>query len=330
MALQDYYNTGDNDFRQFFGAIWNGQTFTASSNYSLNAIKILVYRVFTPDTITVSIRATSGNLPTGSDLATETFDGDGLTSDSAGEWKEVVFEPELELTSGVKYALIVRAVDASFRWRVDDSAPTYTGGTRVSSLDSGSSWDTTFADDFMFEIYGTAAPLTPPTKAENPAPTDTNASVTLDQATITWDDGGGADTYNVYYGTSSGDLSLVSAAQAGESFIVTDITDGSPFEYLSSRFWRIDSTNGDGTTTGDEWSFTTIRLKPPGKTYFYTITGQYYKLLVQSDGSLGDPPGMGVENTDYVFLAAGYEANFVATNRRLVAAAENRIWYEDI
>ena len=93
---------------------------------------------------------------------------------------------------------------------------------------------------------------------------------------------------------------------------------------------RIDSTNDAGTVTGDEWSFTTIRLDPPGQTYFYPTTGQYYRLLVQADGSYGDVPGVGVENTDYVYLAAGYEANFIRTNRKLVAAAENRLWVEDI
>ena len=169
-----------------------------------------------------------------------------------------------------------------------------------------------------------------PIKAENPSPSDANASVTLDQATITWDDGGNADTFDVYYGTSSGSLTRVSSAQAGTSFTVTGITDGAPYSYLSIRYWRIDSTNASGTTTGDEWSFTTIRFTPISVTYFYSTTGQYYRLLIQSDGSYGDPPGVGVENTDYVYLAAGYEANIIATNRKLVSAANNKIWIEDI
>ncbi|KKL18933.1 hypothetical protein LCGC14_2470590, partial [marine sediment metagenome] len=41
-------------------------------------------------------------------------------------------------------------------------------------------------------------------------------------------------------------------------------------------------------------------------------------MLVQADGSLGDPPGTGVENTDFVYLAAEYEANFISTTRKLV------------
>jgi len=170
-----------------------------------------------------------------------------------------------------------------------------------------------------------------PTKAKTPTPTNAATDVTLDQATLTWEDGGGADTYNVYYGDTSGDLSLVSSAQAETSFTVTGITLGSPYSYLTTRYWRIDSTNAAGTTTGDEWSFTTIRLSPPTVTYWYSTAGQYYQLLIQSDGTYGDHPADGgVENTDFVYLAAGYEPNFIKTTRKLAAIAENRFWYEDI
>lgn len=177
---------------------------------------------------------------------------------------------------------------------------------------------------------GIRATVGAPTKATTPAPSDAATDVTLDQATITWVDGGNADTFNVYYGDTSGNLTKVSDAQAGVSFTVTGITLGSPYAYIVTRYWRIDSTNTAGTTTGDEWSFTTIRIDPPTKTYIYHATGQRYYLLVQSDGSYGDPPGTGVENTDYVFLAAGYEFNAISTNRKLVSCANSKIWIEDI
>ena len=183
-------------------------------------------------------------------------------------------------------------------------------------------WDTT--GNLTVSIK---AVLEVPTKATTPSPTDANTSVTLDQATISWVDGGSSDTYNVYYGTTSGSLSLVSSAQAGLSYTVTGITNGSPYNYIVTRYWRIDSTNDAGTVTGDEWSFTTLRFTPPGVTYQHT-DGTYYRLLVQSDGSYGDIPGVGVENTDYVVVT--YEPNFIRTNRVLVAIAENRFWYENI
>ena len=170
-----------------------------------------------------------------------------------------------------------------------------------------------------------------PTKATTPAPADAATNVTLDQATLTWADGGDTDTYNIYYGTESGSLLLISSGVAlgSESFTVTGITDGSPYDYITTRYWRIDSVNDDGTTEGDEWSFTTIRLDPPSETYWYSTGGYYYRLLPQSDGTYGDPPPTGTENIDYEVLA-GYLPNFINTNRRLIAAARNSIYYEDI
>lgn len=167
---------------------------------------------------------------------------------------------------------------------------------------------------------------TTPAKAINPVPTDANISVTLDQASVAWEDGGGADTYNVYYGDTSGNLSLVSSAQEGLFFTVTGITLGSPYGYLITRYWRIDSTNDSGTTEGDEWSFTTLRLRPPGPTYQYG--GFYFQLLVNGDGDWGIPPPVGVEDTDYVVVT--YLPNFISTTRRLVGVADSKVWYEDI
>ena len=329
MALQESQTASNANNSITSSTFWVAQTWTTVSAYDITGVRLWLSRAgaFTDD-VTISIRATDGSdKPTGVDLATMTFDGSGLTTSSGGDGITRNFDTPYTLSSGVVYAFVVRHNGFSnLRYRRHSSAG-YSGGALHTSSDSGGTWGSASTQDWKFEIYGDA-PV--PTKANTPAPTNGNTSVTLDQATLGWVDGGGADTFNVYYGTVSGSLSLVSSAQAGTSFTVTGITDGSPYAYLSTRYWRIDSTNDAGTTTGDEWSFITIRLDPPGKTYFYTVTGQYYQLLVQGDGSYGDPPGVGVENTDYVYLAAGYEANFISTNRRLVAAAENRFWYEDI
>lgn len=166
-----------------------------------------------------------------------------------------------------------------------------------------------------------------PTKATNPTPTDAAADVTLDQETITWEDGGGADTYDVYYGESGGSLVKVSSEQAGTSFTISGITSGSPFDYIISRSWRIDSTNVQGTTTGDVWSFTTIRLNAPAPTYWYAAGPYFYQLLIDTNGNYGSPPPGGVENTDYVIVP---NPNLIVTPRRLVVAANSKIWYEDI
>lgn len=167
-------------------------------------------------------------------------------------------------------------------------------------------------------------------KATNPSPSDAATDVTLDQATVSWTAGDGATSHDVYYGDTSGDLALLESGIEDTEYTISGITDGSPFEYVVTRYWRIDEVNETGTTTGDEWSFTTIRFDPPSKTVWYSTGGYYYRLLPQSDGTYGDSPADGgVENTDYEILA-GYLPNFINTNRRLVAATRNSIYYEDI
>lgn len=134
-----------------------------------------------------------------------------------------------------------------------------------------------------------------PVKPTNPTPGDTSTSVTLDQQTITWEDGGAGDTaadsYNVYYGENAGSLSLLSEEQVGLSFSITGIDFGSPFAYAISRAWRVDAINEGGVATGDVWTFTTITFAPPS---------------AGSDGK-----------------------NIIRTVRRLLVAAANKIYYED-
>jgi hypothetical protein len=158
-----------------------------------------------------------------------------------------------------------------------------------------------------------------PEKAITPAPANAATDVTLDQATLTWEDGGNTDTYNVYYGDTSGALgSAISSAQAGTSLTVTGITLGSPYDYVATRYWRIDSTNAAGTTTGDEWSFTTINFDQLRVTY---------KLISGGSGNGPyDTPTPGVEGTDFQYTGE----NNMITVRRLVAAANNKIWIEGL
>ena len=103
-----------------------------------------------------------------------------------------------------------------------------------------------------------------------------------------------AETYSIYFGTTSGNLSLIQSGLEATEVAVPDL----PLEYNTTYYWRVDATNEYYTTTGDEWSFTTIVFDPPA---------------VSVDGS-GNPTG---ENNMY-------------TVRRLAAVANNKFWYEDV
>ncbi len=87
-----------------------------------------------------------------------------------------------------------------------------------------------------------------PTKAATPSPSHEGTLIPID-AQLSWTNGGGATSYDVYFGDSSpGDAQ---GNQAGNSF------DPGTLDSETEYFWRIDAKNTCGTTTGDVWSFTT-------------------------------------------------------------------------
>ena len=141
-----------------------------------------------------------------------------------------------------------------------------TGATRIRAdvTDDEGDWQDFVSMTHYVDVEGA---FLLPEKAITPGPTNANEAVELDQEDLTWVDGGlgeanEATHFSVYYGTTSGALTLVSSGQAAgvasNLFTVWGIGDGSPYDYEVTRYWRIDSTNGAGTTTGDEWMFTTL------------------------------------------------------------------------
>jgi len=157
-------------------------------------------------------------------------------------WKDDVYQKGAYLT-GLSFDISSENPledGAVYTWRVDTRSDTGSGIT-------GDVWTFTAGE----------AP-DPPDKATNPSPTNSSTTVTLDHAELTWTQGVGADTEEVFFGPSG---SMVSVQDGiGTTF---DLSDYIPFPYGTAYQWRIDSTNDDGTTTGDTWSFTTITLSPP-------------------------------------------------------------------
>ncbi len=109
-----------------------------------------------------------------------------------------------------------------------------------------------------------------------------------------------AETYDVYFGLT-GALVLISEGQADLSIVV-------PYtlEYNTAYSWRIDAINEIGTTEGDTWSFTALLFAPPFPT---GVTLDYGE----------DPP---------VPTGTPTGVNNMATLKRVVAAANNKIFYE--
>ena len=124
-TLQDYCNTDDNGQRSAYSVYWKAQSFTPSESYKVTSVKLRLFHEGSPGTIDVGIYATDGSgHPTGSALCSGTTDGDTLPTGSPYEWRQITLGAGYQLTSGIKYAIVVSAPSGSFfnwvRWRFVD------------------------------------------------------------------------------------------------------------------------------------------------------------------------------------------------------------------
>lgn len=95
------------------------------------------------------------------------------------------------------------------------------------------------------------AQVTSPTPANNA----TNIPITT---TLSWAPASGATSYDVYFGMSSPGTLI--GNQTGTTYTPATLS------YGATYYWRIDSKNPAGTTTGNIWSFTTQPSPTPAWT----------------------------------------------------------------
>ena len=136
---------------------------------------------------------------------------------------------------GTGYGPGVLDPGTTYYWRIDEVND---GGTR-----GGNTWSFTTADPG------------PPDPASTPNPADGAVDVTTD-ATLTWAAGAGAESHDVYFGTNPAPGLI--GNQPGASYDPGALNPGTVY------YWRVDEVNGDGTTAGGVWSFTTVA--PPQET----------------------------------------------------------------
>ena len=154
--IDQQYDGSDDTFQNVFGAAWFGQTFTPTLSHQITTVRLLLTKEGSPGICTVSVRATSGGKPTGADLASGTRDLDVLNIATTASWIDFDLGAGAALTTAVVYALVVRTAGGDTsndgKWRTDDSSPSYAGGSRQQSADSGSSWGApTTSEDCMFK-----------------------------------------------------------------------------------------------------------------------------------------------------------------------------------
>ena len=104
--------------------------------------------------------------------------------------------------------------------------------------------------NFRVDLAGTGGG-TPPGAAGSPSPANGAASVATTSG-LSWSAGSGATSYDVYFGTdSTPDAGELQGNQGGTSYAPGTLA------FSTTYYWRIDSVNAAGTTTGSVWSFTT-------------------------------------------------------------------------
>ena len=177
---------------------WGGQTFTPSITGNVPRIDVNMFCsgcTGTTPNLTLSIRATSSNLPTGADIASATITG---FNNGAAVFYTASFSTPPTLTAGTKYAIAIRptANPSPGTYALTRSgtatagSDVYAGGTRVSGATSGTVWSIPLtggvSTDAGFKVYvdtgfAPAGDLISSTKDSDPA-----AGLTSVWTTLSW------------------------------------------------------------------------------------------------------------------------------------------------
>jgi len=107
-----------------------------------------------------------------------------------------------------------------------------------------------------FELQGYdlgEATIIGPGQATDPIPTAGATGVAITGVNLSWTNPAGATTNEVFFGTDIGSLTSIHSGS-----LVSSVNAPSPLEYNTTYYWRVDETDGTGTTQGAVWSFTTM------------------------------------------------------------------------
>ncbi|MFA5793924.1 MAG: fibronectin type III domain-containing protein [Candidatus Brocadiia bacterium] len=115
-------------------------------------------------------------------------------------------------------------------------------------IDSKNSVGTTTGNVWTFITQ-----IAPSAQVTSPSPANNTINASINQQ-LGWASASGATSYDVYFGTTSPGTFIIN--QSGTSY------NPGTFTYSTTYYWRIDSKNATGTTTGTVWSFTT-QIAPP-------------------------------------------------------------------
>ncbi|NWG09893.1 MAG: hypothetical protein HXX80_06290 [Nitrososphaerales archaeon] len=137
---------------RIYGSYWNAQSFVAGTTGSLTKVEVYIRKTGSPADLTVQIRSNSGNNPS-SVLASQTVSASTVGS-SYGMWESVKFSTSIQLTSGIKYWIVLQSNSSNssnyYNWYYSSSSSSYSNGERKVSTTGGVSWSSPGGDyDFI-------------------------------------------------------------------------------------------------------------------------------------------------------------------------------------
>jgi uncharacterized repeat protein (TIGR01451 family) len=300
---------------------WGGQTFTPATSGLLTKVDINLFCsgcTGTTPNLTLSLRATSGGLPTGADLASATVTG---FSSGAAVFYTATFGTPPSLTAGTQYAIVIRptvnpspGTYALTRSGTSTAgANVYPGGTRVSGATSGTVWSIPLtggvSTDAGFKIhlnigYSASGDLISSLKDSNPAPTFTPLWTTL-----SWTASVPANTTLQFQVAASnsptGPFNFVGPDGTAATFFITSgasLSQFNGFRYLQYRAFFATTDNTMTPTLNDvtlcfddvpppDLSITKtdgVTTATPGGSVTYTITASNASPLPASGATVAD------------------------------------------
>jgi hypothetical protein len=149
VSIFGYYALGGVNWHVDNSNTYLAQTFQPSINSTLKKIRVALERntLQIGGNVTVEVQTTSGGLPTGTSLTSESISDASIqvfSEDNSLVTIDVTFSTPVDLTSGTTYAIVLKFPNALgtyyYRWAGSAFSNEYTDGKGLKSTNNGSSW----------------------------------------------------------------------------------------------------------------------------------------------------------------------------------------------
>jgi hypothetical protein len=294
----------------FSATAWAAQTFQPQVTGQLNQVDLAMFcsgcSGVNPN-ITVSIRATSGDLPTGADLATATIPG---FSSGAGIFYPAVFSVPPTLTAGTRYAIVFRLVSAraagtqAYLTSTAGGNGPYANGRRATSGNSGTTWTGDSTRDLGFVTHMTSGYVGSGTFASSPKDANPYAGGSIIWTTLSWNATTPAGTEVKFQVAASnnilGPYNFVGPDNTTATFFTTSGASLSQFNGLRYLRYQATLSTSDGNVTPALNDVTVCR----GNTVPTTLN------VNSATGTYGGTVNLSAKLTDGLSPVSGKTVNF--------------------